>query len=94
MKIHSIFQPPPPPVIIDEDGEPEYEVDETVDSKFVGTMLKHLVHWVGYSELTWEPADNGCQENSIRRTSTKNLAKMNERTRPYRLLHPQPNTMK
>ena len=68
MKIHPVFhisllepaasdplpgqiQPPPPPVIIDEDGEPEYEVDEIVDFKF-------LVCWVGYSDLTWEPADN------------------------------------
>ena len=51
MKVHPVFhisllepaaldpllgqlQPPPPPVIIDE--EPEWEVDEIIDSRFVG----------------------------------------------------------
>ena len=58
MKVHPIFhvsllepaasdplpgqlQPAPPPVIIDE--ELEWEVDEIVDSKFVGKTLKYLV---------------------------------------------------
>ena len=51
-------QPPPPPVIVNEDdGEPEWEVDEIVDSKFVGKTLKYLIRWVGYEELTWEPAE-------------------------------------
>ena len=69
MKVHPVFhvsllepaasnpllgqlQPPPPPVIIDE--EPEWEVDEIVDSKFVGKTLKYLVRWVSYTDLTWE----------------------------------------
>ena len=47
-------QPPPPPVIIDE--EPEWEVNEIVDSKFVGKTLRYLVRWVGYADLTWEPS--------------------------------------
>ena len=47
------LQPPPPPMIIEASDEPEYEVDETIDSKFVGRnkILKYLVRWVGYSNL-------------------------------------------
>ena len=30
------LQPPPPLMIIEDSDEPEYEVDEIVDSKFVG----------------------------------------------------------
>ena len=39
------LQPPPPPMIIEDSDEPEYEVDEIVDSKFVGRnkTLKYLV---------------------------------------------------
>ena len=62
MKVHPVFhvsllesaalnpllgqlQPPLPPEIIDE--EPECEVDEIVDSKFVGKTLRYLIRWVG-----------------------------------------------
>ena len=50
------IQPPLPPMIIDE--EPEYEVDGIVNSKLVYKQLKYLVHWVGYSNLIWEPTEN------------------------------------
>ena len=43
-------QPPPPPTIIND--EPEYEVDEIVDSKLVRKQLKYLIYWVGYFNLT------------------------------------------
>src|SRR5258706_11360420 len=48
------LQPPPPPMIIDDSDEPEYEVDEIVDSKLVrrNKTLKYLVRWVRYSDLT------------------------------------------
>ena len=52
------IQPPPPPVIVEESDEPEWEVDEIVDSRFFGRTLKYLVHWIGYSDLTWEPTDH------------------------------------
>ena len=69
MKVHPVFhvsllepatsdplpgqlQPPPPPVIIDE--EPEWEVDEIVDSKFMSNTLRYLIRWLGYADLTWE----------------------------------------
>ena len=47
-------------MIIKDSDEPEYEVDEIVDSKFVGRnkTLKYLVHWVGYSDLIWESVEN------------------------------------
>ena len=68
MKIHPIFyisllepvaidplpgqvQPLPPPIIVD-NQEIEYEVDEIVNSKVVEKILKYLVSWVGYSDLT------------------------------------------
>jgi len=38
--------PPPPPILIEQ--EPEYEVEEIIDSKLVRGKLKYLVHWKGY----------------------------------------------
>ena len=48
-------QPAPPPIIVDDNVE--LEVEEIVDSKLVRKTLKYLVRWVGYDELTWEPAE-------------------------------------
>ena len=75
MKIHPVFHvslleprkessipnrtnPPPPPDIIE--GEPEFEVDEVLDSRIYRGVLQYLVSWKGYdaSENSWEPADN------------------------------------
>ena len=43
-------QPPPIPIIVDEN--PEWEVEEILDSKLVRKTLKYLVRWVGYDEIT------------------------------------------
>ena len=48
-------QPAPPPIICDDNVE--FEVEEILDSKFVRKTLKYLVRWVGYDELTSEPAE-------------------------------------
>jgi hypothetical protein len=50
--------PPPPPVLVEQ--EPEYEVEEIIDSKLVRGKLRYLVHWKGYEthERTWEPPSN------------------------------------
>ena len=42
---------------VDEDGDEEYEVSEILDRKRVGSVVKYLVHWKGYSRYhdTWEP---------------------------------------
>ena len=48
-------QPAPPPIIVDDNVE--FEVEEILDSKFACKTLKYLVRWVGYDELTWEPAE-------------------------------------
>ena len=48
-------QPAPPSTIVDDNVE--FEVEEILDSKLVRKTLKYLVRWVGYDELTWEPAE-------------------------------------
>ena len=53
------IQPPPPPVKVD--GEPEFEISETLDSKVDRRhrtcKLLYLVHWSGYEgtdeETSW-----------------------------------------
>jgi hypothetical protein len=72
MKVHPVFhisllepvatdplvgqvQPPPPPVVVD--GNEEFEVEEILDSRFVGRNLQYLVRWIGYPNPTWEPAE-------------------------------------
>jgi Chromo (CHRromatin Organisation MOdifier) domain len=49
---------PEPPEIVE--GEPEYEVNEVLDSKILGRKVWYHVDCVGYSpeERTWEPAEN------------------------------------
>ena len=47
-------QPALPAIIVDDNVE--FEVQEILDSKIDRKTLKYLVRWVGYNELTWEPA--------------------------------------
>jgi chromodomain-containing protein len=51
---------PPPPEIIEENEEPEYEVEEILDTKTVRRKRFYLVKWVGYPlyDATWEPIEN------------------------------------
>ena len=53
--VHPGLRTPPPPIIVDEN--PEWEVEEILDSKLVRRTLKYLVRWVGYDEITWKPAE-------------------------------------
>ena len=48
-------QPAPPPITVDDNVE--FEVEEILDSKLIRKTHKYLVRWVGYDELTWEPAE-------------------------------------
>jgi hypothetical protein len=50
--------PPPPPVLVDQ--EPEYEVEEIINSRLTPGKLRYLVQWKGYDshERTWEPPSN------------------------------------
>jgi hypothetical protein len=46
--------PPPEPIIIDR--EPEYEVEDIVDSRIFCRRLQYLIKWRGWDDLTWEQA--------------------------------------
>lgn len=47
--------PPPPPIIVD--GEPEYHVEEILDSRLTRNKLEYLVKWIGYPRSEWQPAE-------------------------------------
>jgi hypothetical protein len=44
--------PPPEPVIIDR--EPEYEVEDVIDSRIFRQRLQYLIKWRRWDDLTWE----------------------------------------
>ena len=75
MKVHPVFhasklimyhqdtvanREPPKPPAIEIEGEPEFEVEEILDSKVVRGRVQYLVKWKGYdhSDDTWEPRTN------------------------------------
>ena len=75
------IQSPPPPVIIDD--EPEWEVDEIVDSRLHRRTLEYLAHWIGFDELTWEPANMFANAPSVvKRFHTAYPAKPHPRSLP------------
>jgi len=51
----------PPPVAVEEEGEPEWEVESILDHRRQGRRktLQYLVRWKGYPlhEATWEPIE-------------------------------------
>ncbi len=49
-----------PPVLVEIEGQEEFEVQEVLDSKKIRGKLMYLVFWRGYppSEATWEHAGN------------------------------------
>jgi len=53
-------QKPSPPPLVPIDQEPEYEVEEIIDSKLAWGKLRYLVQWKGYDshKWTWEPPSN------------------------------------
>ena len=58
-KFPSQIQTPPPPIEID--GEPEYELEEIIDSRLYRNKLQYRAKWTGYSpehDKTWYPAEN------------------------------------
>jgi len=61
------FPQPPPDVL---EGEPEWEVEEVLDSKLDRSTLKFLVKWKGWSisDNSWEPEDNLTNSHWVHRT--------------------------
>jgi transposase InsO family protein len=53
-------QPLPAPIFVDDSHEPEYEVEEILDKRFVRGRPQYLVLWKGYArhDATWEPREN------------------------------------
>jgi len=45
---------PPPPVEVD--GDQEYQVERVEDARMYRNQLQYLVRWIGYDQMTWEPA--------------------------------------
>ena len=76
MRIHPVFhisllEPAPqnakPDNTIEiEDEDPEYEVEEILDSRIINNNIEYLVKWKGYppEENTWEPLKHleNCQK--------------------------------
>jgi len=52
------LQAPPPPIVID--GEPEWEVEEVLDSRWHRRRFQFLIKWKGFSREhnSWEVASN------------------------------------
>ena len=49
-----------PPEPVEVEGQPEYEVEEVLDSRLKKGKLEYLVKWSGYTDEynTWEPVSN------------------------------------
>ena len=49
-----------PPEPIEVEGQPEYEVEEVLDSRLKKGKLEYLIKWSGYTDEynTWEPVSN------------------------------------
>ena len=59
---------PPPP--IETKGDPEYELEEVIDSRLHHGKLQYRAKWTGYSrehDQEWYPADNFTNANEARR---------------------------
>ena len=58
-KFPSQIQTSPPPIVID--GEPEYELQEIIDSRLYPNKLQYRAKWTGYSpehDKSWYTAEN------------------------------------
>ena len=67
-KLPSQLSEPPPPILIE--GEPEYELEEIVDSRLHYNKLQYGAKWTGYEpehDKTWYPADNFGNANLAKR---------------------------
>jgi len=45
-----------PPAPVEVDGDYEYQVERVEDSSVYRNQLQYLVWWMGYDQMTWEPA--------------------------------------
>jgi hypothetical protein len=52
---------------VEVEGDQEYQVERVEDSRVYRNQLQYLIRWMGYDQMTWEPAKdvNGLQALDI-----------------------------
>lgn len=60
-EVNGLLPPPPPPIQLKDNDEPEYEVEEILNSERKWGSLRYFVRWKDYDgadATSWEPAEN------------------------------------
>ena len=59
-EVNGLLPEEPGPIELEDDDEPEYEVDKLLDSRIQWRRLEYKVKWKGYdtSHNSWQPVGN------------------------------------
>jgi Chromo (CHRromatin Organisation MOdifier) domain len=77
------FPPAPPPLYVQDDQE-YWEVENILDSKFIGRRLYYLVKWKGFpdSDNSWQPRSNIPARALIQKYHKNNPSRPGPKARP------------